>query len=81
VRSAALTPEQQEILAKRGVLSPEEIHRLASKTRKAVGADAGKATCHSDFVDPDAARTVQGERLVQLNTAPAHNVPVHDSVI
>jgi phosphomethylpyrimidine synthase len=81
VKSAALTPEQQEILAKRGVLSPEEIHRLASKTRKAVGADAGKATCHSDFVDPDAARTVQGERLVQLNTAPAHNVPVHDSVI
>jgi phosphomethylpyrimidine synthase len=81
VKSAALTPEQQEILAKRGVLSPEEIHRLASKTRKAVGADAGKANCHSDFVDPDAARTVQGERLVQLNTAPAHNVPVHDSVI
>jgi phosphomethylpyrimidine synthase len=81
VKSAALTPEQQEILAKRGVLSPEEIHRLASKTRKAVGADAGKATCHSDFVDPDAAKTVQGERLVQLNTAPAHNVPVHDSVI
>jgi hypothetical protein len=32
-------------------------------------------------VDPDAAKTVQGERLVQLNTAPAHNVPVHDSVI
>ena len=81
VKSAALTPEQQEILAKRGVLSPEEIHRLASKTRKAVGADAGKATCHSDFVDPDAAKTVQGERLVQLNTAPAHNVPAHDSVI
>ena len=81
VKSAALTAEQQEILAKRGVLSPEEIHRLASKTKKAVGADAGKASCHSDYVDPDAARTVQGERLVQLNTAPAHNVPVHDSVI
>ena len=81
VKSAALTAEQQEILAKRGVLSPEEIHRLASKTKKAVGADAGKASCHSDYVDPDAAKTVQGERLVQLNTAPAHNVPVHDSVI
>ncbi len=81
VKSAALTAEQQEILAKRGVLSPEEIHRLASKTRKAVGADEGKATCHSDFVDPDSAKAVQGERLVQLNTAPAHNVPVHDSVI
>ena len=45
--SAALTPEQQAILEKRGVLSPEEIHRLASKTKKAVGADAregGRAT-------------------------------------
>ena len=81
VKSAALTTEQQEILAKRSVLSPEEIHRLASKTRKAVGADAGKATCHSDFVDPDAAKAVQGERLVQLNTAPAHNLPSHDPVL
>jgi phosphomethylpyrimidine synthase len=81
VRSAALTPEQQEILERRGVLSPEEIHRLASKTREAVGADAGKASCHSDYVDPDSARQVQGDRLVQLNTAPAHNVPTHDSVI
>jgi phosphomethylpyrimidine synthase len=35
-KSEALTPEQQEILAKRGVLSPEEIHRLASKTKKAM---------------------------------------------
>jgi phosphomethylpyrimidine synthase len=81
VRSAALTPEQQEILERRGVLSPEEIHRLASKTRQAVGADEGKASCHSDYVDPDSARQVQGDRLVQLNTAPAHNVPTHDSVI
>jgi phosphomethylpyrimidine synthase len=81
VRSAALTAEQQEILAKRGVLSPDEIHRLASKTRKAVGAEEGKASCHSDYVDPDTARTVQGDRLVQLNTAPAHNLPSHDPVI
>ncbi len=36
VKSAALTPEQQEILAKRGVLSPDEIHKLASKTKKAM---------------------------------------------
>ncbi len=81
VRSAALTAEQQEILAKRGVLPPEEIHRLAAKTRKAVDADAAKASCHSDFVDPDSARRVQQERLVQLNTAPAHNLPSHDPVI
>ena len=39
--SAALTPEQREILEQRGVLAPDEIHRLASKTRRAVGADDG----------------------------------------
>ena len=66
VRSDALTPEQQEILAKRGVLSPDEIHKLASKVKRAVGADAAKASCHSDYVDPDDAKTVQNERLVPL---------------
>ena len=79
VRSAALTPEQQEVLAKRGVLSPEEIHRLASKTRKAVGAESGKAGCHSDYVDAEEARHRQ--RVVTLNTAPAHNLPTHDPLI
>ena len=65
--TAALTDEQKEILEKRGVLSPEEIHKLASKTRKALGADAGKkADCHSDYVDPDAAKKLQAEELVQL---------------
>lgn len=67
--SPALTPEQQEILRKRGVLSPEEIHRLASKTRKAMGAVSGaKAACHSDYVDDTRARQIQEEHLdlVQL---------------
>ncbi len=81
VRSGALTEEQQEILAKRGVLSPDEIHRLASKTKAAVGADAAKASCHSDYVDPEAAKNVQGQKLVQLNTAPAHNLSTYDSSI
>jgi len=63
------------------VLSPEEIHRLAAKTRKAVAAEVGKASCHSDHVDSDQARSVQRERLVQLNTAPAHNLPSHDPVV
>jgi phosphomethylpyrimidine synthase len=81
-RSEALTAEQQEILAKRGVLSPEEIHRLASKTRKAAGAEGGnKGSCHSDHVNATAARARQGGGPVQINTAPAHNVPSHDSVI
>ncbi|MBL0927992.1 MAG: phosphomethylpyrimidine synthase [Phycisphaerales bacterium] len=77
VRSAALTAEQQEILNKRGVLSPDEIHQLASKTRKAVGADTGaKASCHSDYVDPDAAKNLQATRagrevLVPLDVRPA----------
>ena len=61
--SAALSAEQQEILAKRGVLSPDEIHRLASKTKKAVGADADKAACHSDYVDAEDARQVQARRV------------------
>ena len=65
-KSAALTPEQQEILAKRGVLSPDEIHKLASKTKKAVGADKDKASCHSEYVDPDTAKKVQQEKLVQV---------------
>jgi phosphomethylpyrimidine synthase len=58
--SASLSAEQQEILERRGVLPPEEIHRLASKTRRAVGADAGKkAACHSDVADDDSARRIQ----------------------
>jgi phosphomethylpyrimidine synthase len=52
VKSAALTPDQQEILEKRGVLSPEEIHKLAYKGHK--------AACHSDIVaQPDEAKRVQ----------------------
>jgi phosphomethylpyrimidine synthase len=67
MKSAALTPEQREILEKRGVLSPEEIHKLASKTKKAVGAKEGaKASCHSDYVDPETAKKVQQEKLVQV---------------
>ena len=63
--TAALTAEQQEILEKRGVLSPDEIHRLASKTKKSVGADDGKGNCHSDYVDADEAKNIQ---VVQLGT-------------
>ena len=63
--TAALTAEQREILEKRGVLSPDEIHRLASKTRKSVGADDGKGNCHSDYVDAEIAKNIQ---IVQLGT-------------
>jgi phosphomethylpyrimidine synthase len=53
-------------LEKRGVLPPEELHRLASKTASAVGAAKGsKATCHSDVADTSRAQQIQ-EQLVQL---------------
>ncbi|MCI0631660.1 MAG: phosphomethylpyrimidine synthase ThiC, partial [Phycisphaerales bacterium] len=93
-RTAALTPEQQAILAKRGVLPPDEIHKLASKktqSRDRKGATAppeqrdhqpaGKRSCHSDHVDADKAREIQRQKTVTLNTAPAHNVPTHDTLI
>ncbi len=63
VQSAPLSTVQREILEKRGVLSPEELHRLANKTRRAVVADETKAGCHSDYVGPEQARLIQSERL------------------
>jgi phosphomethylpyrimidine synthase len=63
LKSAALTSEQKEILEKRGVLSPEEIHKLANKTRKAVGGQSDRASCHSDYVDSEAALGIQEERI------------------
>lgn len=77
-KSAALTPEQQQILAQRGVLSPDEIHKLASKTKHAVGADkkGEKASCHSDYVDPETAKK-QHEKLVPLGVG----IKTNDSVI
>jgi phosphomethylpyrimidine synthase len=60
-QSAALTVEQQEILRQRGVLSPEEVHRLAAKTKSAVGAETGhRASCHSEVTaDAATARRLQ----------------------
>jgi phosphomethylpyrimidine synthase len=70
-KTAALTPDQQEILRQRGVLSPAEIHRLAGKTKAAVGAEKGKkAACHSDAADDETAKKVQ-EKLVQVSVSPA----------
>jgi phosphomethylpyrimidine synthase len=68
--SAALTPEQQAILEKRGVLSPAEIHRLASKTRDEMGAAPGeKASCHSDVTsDEEAERLQRSEEAERLRS-------------
>ena len=62
--SAALTAEQREILESRGVLTPEEIHRLADKTREVMGAETGdKAFCHSDRLDDEESRKIQENHL------------------
>jgi phosphomethylpyrimidine synthase len=75
-KSPALNDEQRAILEKRGVLSPDEIHRLASKTRKAVGAGGGsKASCHSDQAEAAVAQSIQEQKLVQLRTKPDHAEP------
>ncbi len=71
MKSPALTPEQREILEKRGVLSPDEIHRLASKTQSALATrDGNRAACHSDYSDSETAQRLQHDKLVQLRTAP-----------
>ncbi len=58
--SGALSEEQRAILEQRGVLSPDEIHRLAGKTRREMGATSSeKADCHSDYVEADEARKIQ----------------------
>ena len=66
VKTAALTEEQRDILEKRGVLSPDEVHRLARKTRTAVGTHGKRASCHSDYVGGTEARAIQDRNLVQL---------------
>jgi phosphomethylpyrimidine synthase len=69
--SAALSEEQQAILKQRGVLSPAEIHRLASKVRGAVTPVDDKAECHSDYVDTAEAQRIQQSRLeiVEIKTS------------
>jgi phosphomethylpyrimidine synthase len=64
--SPGISETGAEILKSRGVLSPDEIHKLAHKGKK--------AACHSDNVaNPDDAK------LVQLNTLKAHGVTVNES--
>jgi phosphomethylpyrimidine synthase len=71
VRTAALTIEQQRILEERGYLSPEEIHKLASKTKQAVIDDEhAKPSCHSDFVsDEEAERILKEKGMMQGDRA------------
>jgi phosphomethylpyrimidine synthase len=57
----ALNSDQLAVLETRGVLSPDEIHKLASKTRKGMEAESAKASCHSDYVDDDDAKKLQDQ--------------------
>jgi phosphomethylpyrimidine synthase len=69
--TAAITAEQREILEKRGVLTPDQVHRLASKTRNAMGAKPGrKAACHSDEASDEAAHTLQAVALDPVTLEP-----------
>lgn len=71
IRSPGVSADGAEILAQRGNLTPEQIHALAHKGKKAV--------CHSDVVpDAEVARKVQTETLVQLNPMPALGVKVNE---
>jgi phosphomethylpyrimidine synthase len=74
--SAALSAEQRDILERRGVLSPAEIHRLAGKTRRAMGAGRGhKAVCHSDASSREAAQALQAEELDPVTLEPLRASP------
>jgi phosphomethylpyrimidine synthase len=62
--SPGLSTEQQKILEQRGHLAPDEIHRLAAKTKEVVEEkDDGKLSCHSDYVDTEAAKAIQSAKI------------------
>lgn len=74
-RSPALTEEQQRIVARRGYLDSDELHRLAAKTKAAVIGDGGKPICHSETAPADDAEQIQRERLVQLGRRETRPIP------
>jgi phosphomethylpyrimidine synthase len=60
--SAALTIEQKEVLEQRGVLTPEEVHKLASKVKGKMSNTSSvepKFACHSELADASTAKTIQ----------------------
>jgi phosphomethylpyrimidine synthase len=66
LRSPGISGEGVEILKQRGVLSQEEIMKLAHKGQK--------ADCHSDNV-----ADAQEAKVVQINTLKAHGVVVNET--
>ena len=41
----------------------------------------GHDWCSADYVSDEEARRIQQEKVVQINTAPAHNLPSEDRLI
>jgi len=69
--SPALSSEQREILERRGVLSREDLERLASKTRRAMGAARGeRAACHSEAAGAEEAQRLQASKLDPVTLEP-----------
>ena len=69
--SGALNREQLEMLERRGALEPEEIRRLAGKTRRTMGGGRGtRAACHSDVASSEEAHRLQSEKLDPLTLRP-----------
>jgi hypothetical protein len=66
MKSPGVSEAGAETLKQRGNLSPEEIHKLAHKGKKAV--------CHSDNVED-----AEQAKLVQINTLKAHGVAVNET--
>jgi len=66
MKSPGVSDAGAETLKQRGILSPEEIHKLAHKGKKAV--------CHSDVV-----KDAEEAKLVQISTLKAHRVVVNEA--
>src|SRR5271155_3396600 len=65
IASPGVNAAGADILEKRAILSPEEIHKLAHKGKK--------AACHSDIV-----KDAENAKVVQINTLKAHGVAVNE---
>ncbi len=60
-----LTDEQARIVAARGYVPQEKLVRLAGRVKQAMGAERGRAACHSEVADDETARRLQAERIGQ----------------
>ena len=74
--SEGLSETQRTILEQRGILSTDEIRRLAGKTRRAMAATRGeRAACHSDETSAPDARSLQETRLDPVTLEPQAEEP------